>query len=114
MSLSELINILDQKDASFQKEFIENFLKQSTIMNRCFWDNNEHNLTTNKETIEAFKWSNELNHRLWNLHFDLESKTENNVAIKIADNINSYIKHSNELKKNLPSTLQSALDGTLK
>ena len=114
MTLSELINTLNQKDASFQKRFIENFLKESIVMNRCFWDNNEHLYATDKETIEAFKWANELNHRLWNLHFDLENKSELNVANKIGDNINSYMKHSIELKKNLPSTLQFALNRTLK
>jgi LPS O-antigen subunit length determinant protein (WzzB/FepE family) len=113
MTLSKLKNTLNQKDANFQKEFIENFLKESIVMNRCFWVNNESSNTPDKETIEAFKWSNELTHRLWNLHFQLENKTKTNVADGIADNINFYAKQSNQLKQNLPSTLQFALDRTL-
>jgi hypothetical protein len=58
------------------------------------------------EKGDAFKWLNELAHRIWNIKFDLQRGEDNDSITRLYDNMKFYGEQSALLKMHLvPTTL---------
>jgi hypothetical protein len=107
MTLKETVEWLSLKTIEEKILFNELLLSDLTVMNRAIWDDSK---TTDKTKIECLKWSNELNHRIWNLLFELKRGEDKDSENRLADNINFYRKQSEELGGHLGATIKGAVN----
>lgn len=108
MTLSEIKNRLESLPRISEKiAFVEILLSEITIMNRGIWSDDSF---SEQEQLEALKWSNELVHRIQNIHFELKQQQDNKAVERIFENINFYKDQSLVLKSYLPSCLKSAIE----
>jgi hypothetical protein len=83
--------------------FLEGLFFFFTISGRGIWSDEQ---ATDAEKIEAYKWLNELLHRVWNIYFELRNKEENNFQSRLYENLKFYSDKSNLLRIQLvPTTL---------
>lgn len=103
----EAFNELDTFSASDKIAFLEVLLFQLTIAGRGIWSDGQ---PSDGEKVEAFKWLNELSHRIWNIRFDLLRSESNDSIIRLYENVKSYGEQSNLLKSHLVPTILSAFE----
>lgn len=102
MTLKEITSWLSLMSIEEKMLFIKLLLSDMTVMNRAIWNDSQ---TTDKIKIECLKWSNELNHSIWNLLFELEHGDDNDSVNRLTDNINFYRKQTEELGGHLGTTI---------
>ncbi len=102
MTFSQVIKWFSLKSDKEKIKFLELFLSEIIVMNRCFWSDPD---TSSVEKIESLKWSNELTHRIWGLLFGLKRGDNNEIEDRLIGHINFYTKLSKELRSNLPSII---------
>src|SRR5688500_1527543 len=68
-------------------KFLEAILFYFTIAGRGIWSDDE---PTDAEKVDAFKWLNELVHRILNIKFDLQRGEDNDSIAGLYDNMKFY------------------------
>ena len=101
----EVFNKLHTFTLSDKMKYLENLLFYFTIAGRGIWSDE---ISTEAEKIEAFKWLNELIHRIWNIQFKLKQGEDNDFVNRLYKNMKFYGENSNLLRKHLvPTTLDA-------
>jgi len=85
--------------------FLELLLFSFTVSARGIWSNEE---LLDQDKVEAFKWLNELNHRIWNIRSELKDGMDNDSIIRLYNNMKFYGEQSTLLQAHLVPTLLSA------
>ena len=98
---------LSSKSIEDKIKFTEMLLFDITVMNRSLWS--DPNIS-DKFKIEPLKCSNELTHRIWGLLFGLKKKSNNKFENDLVEYVNIYGKQSEELKRNMPSTIIATIE----
>jgi hypothetical protein len=84
-------------------EFLERLLFHFTLAGRGIWSDDS---STDTEKVEAFKWLNELVHRIWNIRSDLQRGEDNDSITRLYNNMKFYGEQSDLLRMHLvPTTL---------
>ena len=84
-------------------QFLEELLFYFTIAGRGIWSDDQ---LSEFEKIEAFKWLNELTHRIWNLRFELQRGEDTDSIIRLYENMKFYSEQSKTLGGHLvPTTI---------
>lgn len=84
-------------------KFLDYLLFNFTIAGRGIWSD-EH--PTDAEKVEAFKWLNELLHRIWNTRFGLQNGEGTDFVTTLYENMKFYGDQSTLLRMHLvPATL---------
>ena len=84
-------------------QFLEYLLFYFTITGRGIWSDDQ---LPDAEKIEAFKWLNELTHRVWNIQFDLQREEDDDSIVRLHDNMKFYSEQSRTLGSHLvPTTI---------
>jgi len=96
----EELNTLPNPD---KVRFLEDLLFYFTISSRGIWSDEK---VSEFEKVEAFKWLNELYHRIWNIRFELEQEKSNDGITRLYENMKFYGEQSELLRVHLvPTTL---------
>ncbi|RPD43411.1 hypothetical protein [Paracnuella aquatica] len=83
--------------------FLEELLFYFTISSRGIWSDEK---VSEFEKVEAFKWLNELCHRIWNIKFELQREESNDSITRLYENMKFYREQSELLRVHLvPTTL---------
>jgi len=90
-----------------KKLFLELLLFSFTISARGIWSDE---LPSDKDKVEAFKWLNELNHRIWNIRFELEEGVDSDCISRLYENLKFYGEQSALLRQHVMPTLLSAFE----
>ena len=84
-------------------KFLEVLLFDFTITGRAIWSDEE---ATDSEKVQAFKWLNELVHRIWGIHLELNLNEDNDSITRLYENMKFYGEQSILLRTQLvPTTL---------
>ncbi len=65
-------------------------------------------LSTDAEKVEAFKWLNELVHRIWNIRFELMLGDDNDFANRLLENMKFYSENSKLFRSHLKPAILGA------
>ena len=88
-------------------KFLEEVLFYFTIASRGIWSDNE---PTDAEKVNAFKWLNELIHRIWNIRSDLQKEEDNDSITRLYKNFKFYGEQSALLQMYLVPTILGAFE----
>ena len=88
-------------------QFLEKFLFGLTIMNRAIWSDQSY---SESEQLNMLKWSNELNHRVWNLLHELNRNEDRESISRLMENINFSCQNSAELNGHLGANLKNCYE----
>lgn len=78
-----------------------------TVSVRAIWSDEQ---PSGKDKLEAFKWLNELNHRIWNIRFDIKNGIENDSIERLYENMKFYGEQSALLQSHLAPAFLSAFE----
>ncbi len=81
--------------------FMEMLLFNFTITGRAIWSEGQQ---SDSIKVEAFKWLNELSHRIWNILFDLRRGENNDSITRLYDHMKLYAEQSHLLSGHLAAT----------
>jgi hypothetical protein len=85
--------------------FLEELLYCFTISSRGIWSDEK---VSEFEKVEAFKWLNELYHRIWNIRYELQQEERNDCITRLYENMKFYGGQSELLRVHLvPTTLKA-------
>ena len=101
------VNILSVAD---KVKFFDDILFCSTLSGRAIWSDDH---ATSEEIVNAFKWLNELQHRVWNIRSDLQHTEECDSLTKLYDNMKFYGEQSSLLNK-LHAPIKLTTSGRIK
>ena len=87
--------------------FIDILLFQFTISGRAIWSDEK---STDKDKAEAFKWLNELYHRIWNIRFDLLRAKDDESIKRLFQNLKRYGEETEALRIHIIPTVLSAFE----
>jgi hypothetical protein len=87
--------------------FLESLLVSFTVSARGIWSDEQ---PSDKDKVEAFKWLNELNHRIWNIRFELKEGIDSDSINRLYENLKFYGEQSALLRMYLVPTLLSAFE----
>ena len=87
--------------------FLEVLLFQFTITGRGIWSDDQ---PSDLEKVEAFKWLNELSHRIWNMRSDLQRGEKDDSIVRLYGNMKYYAEQSNLLGSHLVPAVISAFE----
>lgn len=90
-----------------KKLFLELLLFSFTISARGIWSDE---LPSDRDKVEALKWLNELNHRIWNIRFELEEGVDSDSISRLYENLKFYGEQSALLRQHVMPTLLSAFE----
>lgn len=88
-------------------KYLEALLFYFTLTSRGIWSDNKSGDT---EKVLAFKWLNELSHRIWNIRFDLQQSDDNESVTRLYENIKFYSEQSDLLRTHLVPTTIGAFE----
>jgi hypothetical protein len=97
------LNLLSTVD---KIRFFEILLFTFTIAGRGIWSDN---LKTDTEKVVAFKWMNELLHRIWNINFELKQGQDTDSITRLFENMKFYGEQSDLLKEQILATISTAV-----
>jgi hypothetical protein len=99
----EVLNKLYTLTVVDKIKFLEDLLFYLTIAGRGIWSDEQ---PTDAEKVEAFKWLNELLHRIWNIRLELQNGEGADCVTTLYENIKFYGDQSTLLRMHLvPTTL---------
>jgi hypothetical protein len=87
--------------------FLELLLFSFTVSARGIWSDEK---ASEKDKAEAFKWLNELNHRIWNIRFEQKEGIDSDSIIRLYENMKFYGEQSILLQGHLMPTILSAFE----
>jgi hypothetical protein len=87
--------------------FLQLLLFHFTIMGRGIWSDEK---STDSNKMEAFKWLNELAHRIWNIIFELRQCQDNDSISRLYENMKFYSDQSSLLRMHLLPTFLGAFE----
>lgn len=87
--------------------FLDALLFYFTITGRGIWSDEKR---TDAEKVAAFKWLNELMHRIWNIRFELQQGEDNDSIIRLYGNMSFYGEQSDLLERHLVPTILGAFE----
>src|SRR4051794_24487956 len=79
-------------------KFLDELLFYFTLTGRGIWSDDH---PSGPEKIEAFKWLNELCHRIWNIKSELQQGEGNESITRLYENMKFYGEQSDLLKSHL-------------
>ncbi|OQP58941.1 hypothetical protein A3860_39090 [Niastella vici] len=88
-------------------KFLEALMFYFTITSRGIWSDDK---PSDAEKVEAFKWLNELSHRIWNLQFELQRGEDSDSIIRLYENMKFYGEQSGLLRSHLLPTILAAFE----
>jgi hypothetical protein len=101
------LNELYQLSITEKVRYLEHLLYDFTITGRAIdADTN----STDREKLEAFKWLNELNHRIWNIRNNLQRNEDDNTITRQYNNMKFYGEQSLLLRSCLVPSVLGAYD----
>ncbi len=103
--LQRIFAELSQLSIAEKTKFHEILLFTFTIAGRGIWSDDSQ---TDNEKVNAYKWLNELLHRIWNIHFDLQDAQADHSIDRLAGNIKFYGEQSDLLRAHLFPTILTA------
>lgn len=109
MKAKEIINTISSWELERKIKFLEDFLKDMTVMNRAIWGNDEY---TEAEKLNCLKWSNELAHRIWNIKFELQQGTDEDCLQRFLNNLMQYRQQEPLLGGHFGATLKSTYNNS--
>lgn len=84
-------------------KFLEELLYYFTIAGRGIWSDDQ---LSEFEMIEAFKWLNELTHRIWNIRSDLQQGVDEDSIARLYENMKFHHGQSSVMGSHLvPTTI---------
>lgn len=86
-------------------KFLEALMFYFTITSRGIWSDDK---PSNADKVEAFKWLNELSHRIWNLLFELQRGEDSDSITRLYENMKFYGEQSGLLRSHLLPTILAA------
>lgn len=99
----EVFNELYSLSSPDKIKFLDDLLFYFTIAGRGIWSDEQ---PTEGEKVEAFKWLNELLHRIWNIRSGLQNGEGEDFARRLYENMKFYGNQSTLLRSHLvPTTL---------
>lgn len=105
--LQEAFNGLYNLSIQEKVLFLESLLFSFTISVRAIWSDEQ---LPDKDKVEAFKWLNELNHRIWNIISELKEGVDTDSITRVYENLKFYSNQSALLTMHLAPTLLSAFE----
>ena len=105
MTLSELLEEARHLSTTDKTLFVEVLLSELPTMNRAILQAPD---ADQNDILKALEWSNELNHRIGNIHFELRRFEDDEAIPRLFANVNEHRKRSDLLAGHLAATLQSA------
>lgn len=99
--LQKIFDELRTLSGSDKIRFLEDLLFYFTIASRGIWSDDQ---LPDSEKIEAFKWLNELTHRVWNIQFDLQREEDDDSIVRLYENMKFYSEQSKTLGSHLAPT----------
>jgi hypothetical protein len=87
--------------------FLEKLLFYFTITGRGIWSDDK---PADAEKVEAFKWLNELIHRVWNIRSALQRGEDSDSITRLYENMKFYGEQSEILRMHLLPTILGAFD----
>jgi hypothetical protein len=105
--LQDVFDELHQFSITDKTKFLEVLLFYFTLAGRGIWSNDTQ---TDAEKIDAFKWMNELLHRIWNIHFELHQGKDHDSIKRLFGNMKFYGEQSDLLNMHLRPTILGALE----
>ncbi|UKN03477.1 hypothetical protein K6119_08115 [Paracrocinitomix mangrovi] len=88
-------------------KFCEKFLYQLAITNRAIWSDDSY---LNEQKIEMLKWSNELNHRVWNILLELKRGEDKNSMTRLIENLKFSGQQAADLHGHLGANLKLSFE----
>ena len=88
-------------------KFLDDLLFYFTIAGRGIWSGEQ---PTDAEKVEAFKWLNELLHRIWNIRAGLQNGEGVDFVTRLYDNMRFYGEQSTLLRSHLVPTILGAFN----
>jgi hypothetical protein len=82
--------------------YIEDLLFNLTITGRGVWTDEKSN---DAEKVNAFKWLNELTHRLFNMLYELRRGNNEDTITSLYNNLKFYSEQSDLLRSHLNPTI---------
>lgn len=98
----EKLKTLSEKD---KIQFIEELLFYFTLTVRGIWSDEK---LSDLEKASAFKWLNELTHRIWNIRSNLKDGEDNQIISRLYENVKFYAEQSEVLRMHLGPTIFGA------
>jgi hypothetical protein len=86
-------------------KFLEELLFYFTLTGRGIWMDEK---SSDTEKLEAFKWLNELMHRIWNRRIELQGNKDNDSITNLYENMKFYGEQSDLLREHLVPTFLGA------
>lgn len=108
-SVDRIISIFKYLETVHREEklrYLNCFLSYFTIAGRGI-DSSDN---TDSEKYEAYKWLNELTHRMWNIKYELEQGQDIEIIDRIYENIKFYADYSKLLSSHLIPTILASFD----
>ena len=87
-------------------KFLEQLLFNFTLAGRGIWSDDK---PSDPEKVDAYKWLNELSHRIWNIRFELQQGEDNDSITRLYENMKFYGEQSDLLRMHLVPTTLDAL-----
>ena len=103
----DAFNELFKLTLSDKNIFLEALLFHFTISGRGMWSDDK---STDAEKVEAFKWLNELLHRIWNIKHELNNDENNDGIQRLYENMRFYSEQSPLLRRHLVPTVLVAFE----
>lgn len=101
--IQEVLNELYSLSLPDKIKFLDDLLFYFTIAGRGICSDER---PTDLEKVEAFKWVNELLHRIWNIRSGLQNGEGEDFATRLYENMKFYGEQSTLLRSHLvPTTL---------
>lgn len=89
--LQEIFDELYKLSTVDKTQFFEGLLFYFTLTGRGIWSDS---MQTDTEKVNAFKWMNELLHRIWNIHFELQQGQDHESVKRLFENMKFYSEKS--------------------
>ena len=103
--LQEVVDELCYLAISDKIKFLEELLFYFTLAGRGIWSDDK---PSDPEKIEAFRWLNELSHRIWNIRSELQQNEDTESFTRLYENMKFYAEQSDLLRMHLvPTTLNA-------
>ncbi len=103
----EVFNEMHSLSLPDKLKFLDDLLFYFTIAGRGIWSDEQ---PIDAEKVEAFKWLNELLHRIWNIRSGLQNGEGEDFATRLYENIKFYGEQSTLLRSHLVPTILGAFN----
>ncbi|MGF2411558.1 hypothetical protein [Ferruginibacter sp.] len=107
IELQYVFDELHQFSITDKTKFLEVLLFYFTLAGRGIWSDS---VQADTAKVNAFKWMNELLHRIWTIHFELHQGKDHDSIKRLFENMTLYGAQSDLLSMHLQPTILGALE----